>query len=185
MVEPEGALLAVVLPDHPSLQRCRLRSPGIELLQRVVSLPPLEEGCCICRVGLVLRLSCSAVGLEGCEGLPAHLGRCESTAGGEETFAALEMHPLLPPAELCCDGVGLEVLWDHGRHVIAESVIVQDLEWQPPCCSSKAGAARRCESDCNANVVSWIACCLHEAVTCGADPRLQLLRQEPPIEPGC
>ena len=75
-----------------------------------MSLPPLEEGPCIRRMGLILRLSCPAVGLQGCEGLPAHLGRCEDPAGGEEAYAALEVHPSLPPAELCCDGVGLQVL---------------------------------------------------------------------------
>ena len=63
MVDSEGALLTVVLPDYPSLQRCHLRNPSVELLQRVVSLPLLEEGCCIRRVCLVLPLSCSAVGL--------------------------------------------------------------------------------------------------------------------------
>ena len=98
-----------MLPDNPSLQRCCLRNPGVELLQRVVSLPPLEEGCCIHRLCLVLPPSCSAVGLQGREGLPAHLGRCENPAGGEEADAALEMHPSLPPAELCCDGVGIQV----------------------------------------------------------------------------
>ena len=36
--------------------------------------------------------------------LPAHLGRCKNFAGGEDAYAALEMHPSLDPAELCYDG---------------------------------------------------------------------------------
>ena len=48
MIETKGALLTIVLLYHRSLERCRPRRCCVELLQRVMSLPPLEEGCCIC-----------------------------------------------------------------------------------------------------------------------------------------
>ena len=128
VIAPEGALLTIVLPHHSSLERCRLRSCCVELLQLVMSLLPLEEGCCIRRVGLVLGLRSSAVRLEGCECLPARLGRCEVPVEGEEAYAALKMNPSLAPAELLCEGVGLQVLWDHGSHVYAEGLVIEDLK---------------------------------------------------------
>jgi hypothetical protein len=38
VIGPEGALLSIVLPHHPSLERCRLQCSCIEILQRVMSL---------------------------------------------------------------------------------------------------------------------------------------------------
>ena len=43
--ERKGALLTTVLLYHPSLERCRPRRCCVELLQRVMSLLPLKEGC--------------------------------------------------------------------------------------------------------------------------------------------
>ena len=48
--------------------------------------------------------------------------------GGEEAYAVLKMNPSLPLAELLCEGLGLQILWDHFSHVCAGGLVIQNLE---------------------------------------------------------
>ena len=64
-----------------------------------MSLPPLEEGCCICRVGVALGLSCSAVRLEGYDGCLHAFAAVRTLSEAKRRMRACSRERASPPTK--------------------------------------------------------------------------------------
>ena len=128
MVEPVGGLLTVLLPCEAGLIGGCMRSGRVQLLQKVVGLPPSRERCCIGGSRCVCRLSCPAVRLQVPCRLAPLLRQLIRTLGGQVPDELLDVLPKPAVGMRGGDRVCCGILRQPSRDGVAELLIVQKMQ---------------------------------------------------------